>query len=110
MIINIKYDVGDTIEYKQYQSHKIYITCPCCNGEKSIIGQNGQKYFCPECNGVGRIDNGEEITEELVTDAIRTVHVQYDSNMNDGKVRIFYAVGRSGVYVEQENIIRRLED
>jgi len=43
-------DVGFTVSSKKEPAHK---QCPFCNGDKVIIGADGQTATCPKCSGKG---------------------------------------------------------
>ena len=110
MIIDVKYNPGEVVEYERNVQHEVFDICPCCYGDKIVIGQNGQNYSCPECKGTGKISTGEYIVEHEVSEGmINSAHVRYDSNTNNGAVQIYYVIPKNnGVYVQQEDILRAL--
>jgi len=47
-----KYNFGDVVYPIRQKVLKTWELCPFCEGEKWIIGKNGQKKLCPDCSGL----------------------------------------------------------
>ena len=81
MMIDVKYNIGDSIRYIEKTSHPVWGCCPCCEGEKYIIGADGEQYECPKCEGNGTVDSYH------------------------GKPNIYYTIPQSFYHIQQEDIL-----
>lgn len=110
MIINVKYDIGDTIRYIEKKRNYVYGSCPCCNKTGEITGADGEKYECPNCKGSKKVCKGITESEEEKTGTIKTINVSYDSGMEcyHGKSWIYYTTPHSSYHIMQEDIIEKI--
>lgn len=110
MIIDIKYKPGDNIKYIERQLHEVYGSCPCCNQTGEIIGADGKKYECPNCEGSGKVYEKTIESEEEKTGTIKAFTVNYDSRMEcyHGKPWIYYTTPHSSYHIMQEDIIEKV--
>ena len=110
MTIDVKYNIGDRIQYIEKKFHEVWENCPCCNGKKYIIGADKEKYECPNCEGHGKVYERNEPVEEEKAGTIKTIHVYYDSDMDSyhGRPRIYYTISRSVHHIQQEDILGKI--
>lgn len=111
MIIEIKYNVGDSIRYIERKTHEVWGPCTCCDGSGYITGFDGEKYDCPNCEGKGQVFEGELESEEEKTGTVSSVHVVYDSNYyghRGKKPWIYYNIPQNHYNINQEDVIERI--
>ena len=111
MIIEVKYNVGDSIRYIERKNHEVWGPCPCCDGFKYITGADGEKYECPVCEGKGQVLEGELESEEEKTGTISSIHVIYDSNYHGRAGRepwVYYNIPQDRYNIDQKDIIERI--
>lgn len=111
MIIEIKYNVGDSIRYIERRTHEVWGSCPCCDKSGYIIGADGEKYDCPNCEGKGQVFEGDLESEEEKTGTISSMHVVYDSNYFGRRGRepwIYYNIPQSNYNINQDDVIERI--
>ena len=106
MIIEVKYRVGDKVQYIKKEIHNDIIKCPCCGGEGKIVGKDGNMYDCSYCTG-GFVDVSETVVKEVKkVGKIKRVHVYYLSvKENDGAMPIITYRLENGDTIFQENIV-----
>ena len=105
MQINVKYDVGDMVDYWKILKEPHFADCGCCGNTGVIEGQDGYDYTCPECEGQGKI-LAEYVDKKVWSHGIiSSVHVRYDSNTYPKGVNIFYRLEGQPDKVLQSNII-----
>jgi hypothetical protein len=51
MQINVKYDVGDMVDYWKILKEPHFANCGCCGNTGMVEGKDGYDYTCPECEG-----------------------------------------------------------
>lgn len=111
MIIEVKYRVGDVVQYIKEEIHNDVVECPCCGGEGQIVGKDGNKYDCPYCNGGLEDINKEVIREVKKVSKIKRVHVYYLSvKENDGVMPIITYWLENGDTTFQENIVEQVNN
>ncbi len=111
MIIEVKYDIGDNIEFIERCGHEVYGPCPCCGKKGYIVGEDGEEYDCPVCKGAKTICEGTIKTEEKKTGTIKSFRVKYDSDMECyEKPWIYYNIPQSTYNIAQEDVIRKIEE
>lgn len=110
MIIEVKYNIGDSIRYIERKDHITWKPCLCCDKNGYIVGADGEKYDCPVCEGRGRVEGEIKTEEEEKTGTIKTIHVHFDSEMASfhGKPDIYYTTPQSIHHIDQEDIIERI--
>lgn len=110
MTIDVKYNIGDNIRYIEKISHLVWGRCPCCEGEKYIIGADGEQYECPKCEGNGKIREENLNVEDEKTGTIKSIHIHYDSDIDSyhGKPDIYYIVPQSVYHIQQEDILGKI--
>lgn len=110
MTIDVKYNIGDNIRYIKKISHPIWELCSCCNGKKYIIGADGEQYECPNCDGDGKIHEGDLNIEDEKTGIIKSIHIHYDSDMESyhRKPNIYYTIPQSVHHINQEDILEKI--
>lgn len=108
MIINVKYDIGDTVRYIEKIIDPVWEPCPCCNGKKYIIGADKEKYQCPNCEGEGKVEGEDAFVEKEKTGTIQTIHVYYNSGSCYDKPSIYYTIPQSVYQIQQEDILEKL--
>ncbi len=110
MIINVKYDIGDTIKYIERKKQYVYGSCPCCNRAGEITGVDGEKYECPNCKGSGKVYKEMIESKEEKTGTIKTINVSYSSEMEcyHGKPWIYYTTPHSSYHIMQEDVIEKI--
>lgn len=105
MIINVKYDVGDTIKYVHTDHRRTFGKCECCGGGGNIIGMDYKAYTCPRCHGTGMAHIGWMDESEEKEGTIWQVIVEYDSHGYDKPV-IKYSTPHEPCILEEEIIER----
>lgn len=111
MIIDIKYNLGDNIRYIERKQHEVYGPCPCCDQVGEIIGADGEKYECPNCEGSGKVYEGMIESKKEKTGTIKAFAVSYNSEMEcyHGKPWIYYITPHSSYHIMQDDIIEKIE-
>lgn len=110
MQIDVKYGVGDMIDYWKILREPHFADCGCCGNTGTIEGQDGYDYTCPECEGQGKI-LVEYVDKKIWSHGvIGSVHVRYDSNVYPKEANIFYRLVGQPDKVLQENIIETEEE
>ena len=51
--IEIKYAIGDKVQYYRLALVEVKCTCSCCGGTGKITGVDSKEYECGECDGKG---------------------------------------------------------
>ncbi len=110
MTIDVKYNIGDNIRYIEKISHPVWGRCPCCDGEKYIVGVDGEHYECPKCGGNGKVHEGDLNVETEKTGTIKSVHIHYDSDMDfyHGKSNIYYSIPQGSYHIRQEDVLEKI--
>lgn len=108
MIINVKYDIGDSIRYIEKIYDPVWELCPCCKGKKYIIGADKEKYQCPKCKGNGRVHEEGTSVEKEKTGTIEAIHVHYNSDCYHDKLSIYYTIPQSVYHIQQEDILGKI--
>lgn len=98
MLIDVKYEVGDHINFL---ADTIYNTirekCGFCNGTGKIQGNDHTIMICPKCNGKRTLP---KIEYSVVEDAIiENIDVSYNTHNNAG-VRVTYYTSKGGTLAE----------
>ena len=52
MLLQTKFSLGDLVYRFGTRTHKEFVDCPLCKGDKQIDLQE-KRYTCPECRGTG---------------------------------------------------------
>lgn len=77
MVIDVKYNPGDWVNYRIARETNQDTVCPFCNGSKVVEGNDKSILPCPKCNGLGTV----KVLEYREGSAqISSVNVQYNSS------------------------------
>ena len=101
---NIPYNIGDTVSF-YLNEDVIGVICPCCEGDKYIIGKDKKQYTCPKCKGSGY----DKITEMGITAEGTVLEINFtDLSADNNDEKIIYKVkyGDNKVkYINDKDII-----
>lgn len=103
MNIEVKYEVGDLVNYKIARTTSQMVTCPFCNGAKQVQGHDGSVLPCPKCDGNGKVPTIEyrEGSTEITGIDVRYNSSDLKSYVNGPRIIYYSSVGN----IPQEEIV-----
>ena len=104
MNIEIKYNIGDRIQWRNINETDQMETCSFCNGTGEVQGADNTILPCPKCHGL-KITAVQNYT--LKDDIIKNFSIEYDPT-NMAKPKIYYLTQNSG-YVNSDIVIGLIE-
>lgn len=103
MNIEVKYNIGDNVQYRMRQELNQYEICGFCNGNKQIQGADHTVLPCPKCNGYGQV---KKINYQDYSGIINNIIINYDANHMTTPEIIYFI---ESIPIKQENIIGLVE-
>lgn len=104
MNIEMKYNIGDHIQWRVSNATEQLEPCSFCNGIGEVQGADNTILPCPKCNGA-KMTHGH--VYELQDDIIKNFSIEYDPT-NMAKPKIYYLTQNSG-YVNSDIVIGLIE-
>lgn len=111
--IKTKYKIGQRIHYiEKKENNGKWITCPACNGNKTI-NKNGYKFRCCTCD-IGKIWEAFYPEYEIITTKIEEIEITLTKNFIDIKYITennlsFYDEGNNKFYSNKKEALKKLK-